>query len=79
MVLTLNWDRILDHHIKQIRKIEKKGKKGKREGRRGRWGRKGRKHVTEIVNRKIKRVFNEVFLNNLKNQEKRSLKKKKKN
>ena len=36
------------------------------------------KNVTEIGNRKIKRVFNEVFLNNLKNQEIRSLKKKKK-
>ena len=32
----------------------------------------------EIGNRKIKRVFNEVFLNNLKNREIRSLKKKKK-
>ena len=34
------------------------------------------KNVTEIGNRKIKRVFNEVFLNNLKNQEIRKLKKK---
>ena len=35
-------------------------------------------NVTSIGNRKIRRVFNEVFLNNLKNQEIRKLKKKKK-
>ena len=35
-------------------------------------------NLTSIGNRKIKRVFNEVFLNNLKNQEIRSLKRKKK-
>ena len=85
MVLTLNGDRILDAHIKQIRKIEKKEREKKKEEREKKEEEEEDEeekeedaNETEIGNRKIKRVFNEVFLNNLKNQEIRSLQKKKK-
>ena len=74
MVLTLKGDRILDYHIKQIKKIEKEERE--KEGEEDEEDEE--EENTEIGNRKIKRVFNEVFLNNLKNQEIRSLKKKKK-
>ena len=74
MVLTLNWDRILDAHIKKIRKIEKEEREKEDEEDEE----EEEEENTEIGNRKIKRVFNEVFLNNLKNQEIRSLKRKKK-
>ena len=74
MVLTLNGDRILDAHIKKIRKIEK----DEREKEDVEHEEEEEEENNEIGNRKIKRVFNEVFLNNLKNQEIRSLKRKKK-
>ena len=72
MVLTLNGDRILDAHIKKIRKIEKEDREKEDEEE------EEEENIIEIGNRKIKRVGNEVFLNNLKNQEIRSLKRKKK-
>ena len=50
---------------------KKNRKRGKRKGRRERRQQRNWKQ-------KIKRIFNEVFLNNLKNQEIKSLKKKKK-
>ena len=60
MVLTLNGDRILDAHIKQIRKIEK-GEREKEDEEE-----EEKENEKESGNQKIKRVFNEVFLNNLK-------------
>ena len=70
IVLALTGDRILDAHIKQIIKIVKKeSEKEEAED-------EEEENVTEIINRKIRRVFNEVFLNNLKNQEIRNLKRK---
>ena len=85
MVLTLNGDRIVDQHIKQIKKIEKKErekekaeKEKEEEEDEEEEKEKEEENITSIGNRKIKRVFNEVFLNNLKNQEIRKLKKKKK-
>ena len=72
MVLTLDGDRIQDQHIRQIRKEEREKEEDEEEE-------EEEENETEIGNRKIKRVFNEVFLNNLKNKEIRSLKKKKKN
>ena len=75
MVLTLNGDRILDAHIKKIRKIEKEEREKEDEEDEEE---EEEEENTEIGNRKIKRVFNEVFLNNIKNQEIRSLKRKKK-
>ena len=85
MVLTLKGDRIQDPHIKQIRKEERKEERKKErkieeneEDEEEEKEEKEEKNETVIGNRKIKRVFNEVFLNNLKNKEIRSLKKKKK-
>ena len=61
MVLTLKGDRILDVHIKQIRKIEKEEKEEEENEEE-----EEEENETDIGNRKIKRVFNEVFLSNLK-------------
>ena len=67
MVLTLNGDRILDHHIKQIRKIEKKEKKEKEEREKEEEENEEdeeeeeEKNVTEIGNRKIKEYLMKYF------------------
>ena len=68
MVLTLNGDRILDQHIKQIKKIEKKErekekaeKEKEEEEDEEEEKEKEEENITSIGNRKIKRVLMKFF------------------
>ena len=66
MVLTLKGDTIQNPHIKQIRKKKKKKERKieeNEEDEEEEKEEKEEKNETVIGNRKIKRVFNEVFLN----------------
>ena len=69
MVLKINGNRLEDWHLKQIRKEEEEEEEEDEE--------EGEKNFL-IKNRKLKRVFNEVFLNNMKKREIKCLEKKKK-
>ena len=64
MVLKINGNRLEDWHLKQIRKEEEEEDEEE-----------GEKNFL-IKNRKLKRVFNEVFLNNMKKREIKYLEKK---
>ena len=68
MVLKINGNRLEDWHLKQIRKEEEEEEEDEEEGEKN----------FLIKNRKLKRVFNEVFLNNMKKREIKCLEKKKK-
>ena len=56
MVLKINGNRVEDWYLKQIKKEEKEEKENEEEEEKN----------FLIKNRKLKRVFNEVFLNNMK-------------
>ena len=67
-MISINGKSLEPHHLGEIRKEEKKeeeNKKAKKE------------NDVEIGKRKLKIVFNEEFLDNLKRSEKRNIKKKK--
>ena len=63
-VISINGNRLEPHHLEEIRREEENEEE--------------EKNYIKIGERKLKRVFNEVFLDNLKKSEIRSLKKKKK-
>ena len=64
-VISINGNRLEPHHLEEIRREEENEEE--------------KKNDIQIGGRKLKRVFNEVFLDNLKKSEIRSLKKKKRN
>ena len=71
MVISINGNRLEPYHLEKIREEEKKEEKKEEENEK-----KEEKNI--IGNRKLKRVFNEVFLDNFKKSEIRRLKKEKK-
>ena len=64
-VISINGNRLEPHHLEEIRREEENEEE--------------KKNDIQIGGRKLKRVFNEVFLDNLKKSEIRRLKKKKRN
>ena len=68
MVISINRNRLEPHHLDKIRQEEKKEEENEK-----------KEEKSDIIgNRKLKRVLNEVFLDNLKKSEIRRLKKEKK-
>ena len=68
MVVWINGNRLEPHHLDKIRQEEKKEEENEK-----------KEEKSDIIrNRKLKRVFKEVFLDNLKKSEIRRLKKEKK-
>ena len=68
MVISINGNRLEPHYLDKIRQEEKKEEENEK-----------KEEKNDIIgNRKLKRVFNEVFLDNLKKSEIRRLKKEKK-
>ena len=71
MVISINGNRLEPYHLEKIREEEKKEEKKEEENEK-------KEEKNDIIrNRKLKRVFNEVFLDNLKKSEIRRLKKEK--